>query len=84
MMGLVQVAGDDTALVESLREPLLRALMGRKRRYAVRVAAVGPMGEVLVSITSSHGHVPLLFGRGELEAAYVSRVVGGAVEKNAF
>ena len=81
---LIQVAGENAALVDRLREPLLQALSGRRCRYAVRVEAVGPMGEVLVSITGSQGRIPVLFGREELEAAHVSKVVEGAVEKHAF
>jgi hypothetical protein len=80
---LVQVVGESAALVDRLREPLLQALSGRRCRYAVRVDTVGPMGEVLVSITGSQGRTPLLFGRGELEAGHVSRVVQGAVDKPA-
>jgi hypothetical protein len=79
---LIQVAGENPALVDRLREPLLKALSGRRCCYAVRVEAVGPMGEVLVSITGSRGRIPLLFGRGELDAAHVSKVVEGAVDRH--
>lgn len=78
---LIQVVGESAALVDRLREPLLQALSARRCRYAVRVEAVGPMGEVLVSITGSKGRIPLLFGREELEAGHVSRVVQGAAER---
>jgi len=81
---LIQVRGDNAALVDRLREPLRQALSGRERAYAVRVQAIGPMGEVIVSITGSQGHVPLLFGRRELESSHVTRVVEGAVARHAF
>jgi hypothetical protein len=78
---LVDVFGDSAALVDRLREPLLQALTPGRRCYAVRVDTVGPMGEVLVSITGSQGRIPLLFGREELEADHVSSVVQGAVDR---
>jgi len=77
---LIQLVGENPALVDRLREPLLQALSLRRSCYAVRVDAVGPMGEVLVSITGSQGRIPLLFGREELDAGHVSKVVEGAVE----
>ena len=77
---LVDVFGDSAELVDRLREPLLQALSGGRCCYAVRVASVGPMGEVLVSITGSQGRIPLLFGREQLEAAHVSSVVQEAVD----
>jgi hypothetical protein len=77
---LIQVFGDSAALVDRLREPLLEALSRRRGCYAVRVDTVGPMGEVLVSITGSQGRIPLLFGREELEVGHVSSVVRGAVD----
>jgi len=76
---LIEVFGDSAALVDRLRGPLRQALSGGRRCYAVRVDTVGPMGEVLVSITGSQGRIPLLFGREELEAGHVSSVVRGAV-----
>lgn len=79
---LVEVVGESAALVDRLREPLVEALSGRRGRYAVRVEAIGPMGEVLVSITGSRGRTPLLFGRGELEAGNVSRVVQRALDRS--
>lgn len=81
---LIQVGGQDADLVDRLREPVLQALSGRRSCYAVRVAAIGPMGEVLVSITGSKGRVPLLFGHEELEPGHVSRVVQGAVDRFAL
>jgi hypothetical protein len=78
--GLVVVGGDRAALVDSMREPLTSALSGRRVFYDVRVAALGPRGDVLVSITASTGRIPLLFGPGELQAAHVSRVVRRAVD----
>ena len=77
---LIEVFGDSAALVDRLREPLLQALSGARCSYAVRVGAIGPMGEVLVSITGSQGRIPLLFGREQLGAAHVSSVVQRAVD----
>lgn len=82
--GLVDVGGDAAALVDRMRGPLLRALSGRRARYAVRVAALGPRGDVLVTITAPTGRIPLLFGPGELRAAHISRVVRGAVDSAAL
>jgi hypothetical protein len=81
--GPVQVTGENP-LVERLREPLHDALADRSRFYAVRVHAVGRRGEVLVGITGSGGHVPLLFGREELEPAHVLQVVRDAVARLGF
>jgi hypothetical protein len=78
---LIQVTGESGALVERLRAPLLLALSGRGAFYAVRVDAVGPMGEVIVSVTGSKGRVPILFRREQLEGAHVARVVGSAVDR---
>lgn len=77
---LIEVFGDSAELVDRLRGPLLQALSGARCSYAVRVAAIGPMGEVLVSITGSQGRIPLLFAREQLEDAHVSSVVQGAVD----
>jgi hypothetical protein len=82
--GLIDVGGDGTALVDSMRGPLLKALSGRRAFYAVRVDALGPRGDVLVSITASKGRIPLLFGPGELQAAHISRVVRGALDNAAL
>ena len=81
---LLQVRGDSDALVDLLKEPLNKALIGRRNFYDVRVEAVGRVGEVLVSITGSKGRLPLLFGQEELEPGYVSRVVQGAVDRFAL
>jgi hypothetical protein len=78
---LIQVGGESTALVDRLREPLVQALSGRRTCYAVRVEAVGRVGEVLVSITGSKGRVPLLFRRNELEPGHVSTVVRSVVDR---
>jgi hypothetical protein len=67
-----------------MRAPLVKALAARRRYYAVTVVPLGPRGDVLVSITGSKGRIPLLFGCHELQPAYVSRVVRGAVSELAF
>jgi hypothetical protein len=77
----IAVTGESGALVERLRAPLLLALSGRRAFYAVRVDAIGPTGDVIVSVTGSKDRVPILFRREELEDAYVSRVVGSAVDR---
>ena len=81
---LIQVTGEGAALVDRMRKPLLRALSGRRSYYAVRVEALGPRGDVLVSITGSKGRIPLLFGPDELRAGHVSSVVRDAVDETAF
>lgn len=81
---LVQVGGEASALVDRMRGPLLKALAGRRRCYAVRVEALGPSGEVLVTIMGSKGRVPLLFGPGELQSGHISRVVRRALDRAAF
>jgi hypothetical protein len=81
---LLQVRGDSEALIDLLKGPLDKALVGRRSFYDVRVEAVGRVGEVLVSITGSKGRLPLLFGKEELEPGYVSRVVQDAVDRFAL
>ena len=80
----LEFKADDDVMLSLLREPLYQALGGRCRFYAVEIAAVGRVGEVLVSITGSRGRLPLLFGNDELEPGYVSSVVRQTVEKFAF
>lgn len=81
---LVEFKTDSEAILVRLRDPLRRALDGRSGFYAVELAAVGRVGEVLVSITGSNGRLPLLFGHEELEPGYVSSVVRAAVERFAL
>ena len=81
---LLRVRGDSEALVALLTEPLNKVLVGRRGFYDVRVEAVGRVGEVLVSITGSKGHLPLLFGQEDLEPGFVSRVVQDAVDRFAL
>ncbi len=81
-MRLIQVEGKDTLLVERLRDPLCRALGGRRRFYAVRIEAVGRAGEVLVRIAGKKGHLALLFrGEKELEAGSIFRAVSDTVSR---
>ena len=77
----VQVSGRTAWLVDQLQEPLRRALESRSRFYVVDIDAIGHVGEVLVSITSSRGRLPLLFGREELEPGYVQRIVSDTVAR---
>lgn len=78
---LIHVTGEDSWLVDRLREPLNRALEDRRTVYEVRVESVGRVGEVLVTITGFKGHLPLFFGVEELEPGYVSRVVRDTVSR---
>lgn len=78
---LIRVTGENVGLVDLLREPLFLALRDRRACYEVSVESVGRVGEVLVSITGSRGHVPLFFGADELEPGYVSRVVSDTVSR---
>ena len=80
-MKLVQIEGQNTLLIERLREPLGRALGDRRTFYSVRVEAVGRIGEILVSITGTRGHLPLLLREEELEPGYVCRVVRDTVSR---
>jgi hypothetical protein len=75
----VEVGGDDLKLVARLKEPLQRALSGRRSFYAVRIEVVGRVGEVMVSIDGSRGHLPLLFGPEDMDAGYVCSVVKDTV-----
>jgi hypothetical protein len=77
----VRVGGPTAWLVDHLQAPLREALESRNRFYDVEIDAVGRVGEVLVSITSARGRLPLLFGRGELEPGYVHRIVSDTVAR---
>jgi hypothetical protein len=77
----VVFCGASATLVERLQEPLRRALEGRGRFYVVEIDAVGRVGEVVVSISSSRGRLPLLFGPEDLEPGYVHRIVSDTVER---
>lgn len=81
---LLDIRGEHAQLVERLREPLVRALKDRGSFYSVRVETIGRVGEVLVRITGSRGHVPLLFASDELEPGYVFRMVEDIVTKFAL
>ena len=77
----VRVGGQTAGLVDQLQAPLRQALESRNRFYDVEIDAVGRVGEVLVSITSSRGRLPLLFGRDDLEPGYVHRIVSDTVAR---
>ncbi len=79
--GLVRITGENARLVDRLREPLHRALDDRHGAYDVDVDSVGRVGEVLVSITGSRGHVPLFLGADELDEGYVCWVVRETVSR---
>ena len=72
---VVEVDGDDQALVARLTEPLRQALADRHSFYAVHIDAMDRVGEVMVSIDGTRGHVPLLFRSEDLDPGYVCRVV---------
>jgi hypothetical protein len=78
------ISGDSEVLVDRLKAPLHRALVGRRTFYSVRIETVGRVGEVLVSITGSKGRLPLLFGHEELEPGYVASVVHDVVDRFAL
>jgi hypothetical protein len=82
--GPVYISGNSEALVESLEKPLRGVLEGRHHLYLVEIADLGPVGEVLVSITASRGRLPLLFGRGELRPERLARVVEDALDAAAL
>jgi len=77
----VRVSGQSASLVDRLEEPLREALEGRRSFYVVEINHVGRVGEVLVSITSARGRLPLLFGREDLEPGYVHRIVSDTVAR---
>ncbi len=78
---LVQVEGRSAQLVERLRDPLSRALADRRTFYWVHVEAIGPAGEVLVSITGPRGHLPLLLKEKQLDPGYVATVVRDTISR---
>jgi len=81
---LIVVEGNGSTLVARMRGPLMRALAGRGSVYAVWVEALGPRGDVLVTITGSRGRIPLVFAPDELQPPHVARVVRGALDKAAI
>jgi hypothetical protein len=78
---VVEIDGDDQALVDRLAEPLRQALSDRHSFYAVHIDAMDRVGEVVVSIDSTRGHVPLLFRSEDLDPGYVRRVVQDTVRR---
>jgi hypothetical protein len=78
----VEISGDRT--LEGLEDPLRRALEDRHRFYRVRVEALGGVGEVLVSITGSRGHLPLIHSPQDLEPGDVFRTVSDTVDRFGF
>jgi hypothetical protein len=78
---LIRVTGDDASLVRTLEGALERALCDRHAYYDVQVSRVGRTGEVLVSITGSRGHVPLLLNNDDLHPGLVCRIVGDMVQR---
>ena len=81
---LVQIGGENTLVVDRLREPVSRALGNRRAFYSVRVETVGRVGEVLVSILGHKGRMPLVFAQDELEPGYVHGVVRDTVDRFGF
>ena len=78
---LVCVSGSSALLVDRLQAPIREALNERNRVYLVEIDAIGCVGEVLVTISSSRGRLPLLFGREDLEPGYVHRIVSDTVAR---
>jgi hypothetical protein len=79
--GSVRIAGADAQTVALLSAALERALGGRGTAYSVHIDPVGRVGETLVSITGHRGHLPLIFGHGELEPGYLCSVVQRSVNR---
>ena len=79
--GHVHIAGTDAFIVASLTAALERALGDRGTSYSVEIDAVGRVGETLVSITGSRGHLPLIFGHGDMEPGYICSVVQRSVNR---
>lgn len=78
---IVQIRGENRALVEQLSGPVAGALQDRHAVYVVEIALVGRDGDVLVSIHGSRGRLPLLFHRDELEPAHVHELVKETVSR---
>ena len=79
--GLVEIRGESQALTKALRVALETALSDKHRYYAIRVETIGRVGEVLVTVSGSGGHLPLILGREDLEPGYVCRVVRDQVDR---
>ena len=72
----------DAPLLRSLRTPLRRALARRPAApYRVRVQGVGECGEVLVSITTARGPMPLRFAGDELDPGFVASVIRSSLDR---
>ncbi len=80
--GTIDITGDTT--LDRLRDPLYRALGDRQRHYKVHVEALGGVGEVLVSITGSRGHLPLILSPQDLEPGDVFRMVSDTMDRFGF
>lgn len=78
--GGVKIEGNAPAL-QTLRRPLRRALERRPARYRVYVREVGVCGEVLVSITTARGPLPLRFAGDDLEPGFVASVVCSSLDR---
>jgi hypothetical protein len=78
---MVRIGGDDKGLVALLSEPLQNALSGRRSLYSVQIETVGRVGEVMLSIDSTNGHLPLLFRPEDMDAGYVCGVVKDTVRR---
>ena len=79
---LAGVAVDGEArLVERLGAALQEALASRHRLYAVHLHHLGRHGEVLVSVDSSAGHVPMILHPDELDPTLAAAMVGRLVDR---
>jgi hypothetical protein len=76
----VRIQGD-TPLLRSLRKPLRRALERRRIPYEVSVRELGACGEVLVSISTARGPMPLRFAGDDLEPGFVANVVRTSLDR---
>lgn len=77
----VLVEGQSALLVERPRDPVCRALGGRRTFYSFKVSTISRVGEVLVSVRGGKGHLPLLLREEDLDPGYVAMVVKATVDR---
>ncbi len=73
----VRLSGEDDSLLDALQDQLTDALADRRSFYWIQIGALGRSPRLLVSVTSTKGHVPLLVDR----ALAVTGALAGAVRE---